>query len=42
MKQAVNTFIEAVADKYNAEKSDHRIAVVTFGTNASTLWTGRS
>ena len=41
MKQAVNTFIEAVADKYNAEKSDHRIAVVTFGTNASTLmdWT---
>ena len=41
MKQAVNTFIEAVADKYNAEKSDHRISVVTFGTNASTLmdWT---
>lgn len=41
MKQAVNTFIEAVADKYNAEKSDHRIAVVTFGTNASVLksWT---
>lgn len=41
MKQAVNTFIEAVADKYNAEKSDHRIAVVTFGKNASTLmdWT---
>ena len=30
-----------MADKYNAEKSDHRIAVVTFGTNASTLmdWT---
>ena len=41
MKQAVNTFIEAVADKYNAEKSDHRIAIVTFSTNASTLmdWT---
>ena len=41
MKQAVNTFIGAVADKYNAEKSDHRIAVVTFGTNATTLmdWT---
>lgn len=41
MKQAVNQFIGAVADKYNAEKSDHRIAVVTFGTNATTLmdWT---
>ncbi len=41
MKQAVNTFIEAVADKYNAEKSDHRIAVVTFSKNASVLksWT---
>lgn len=41
MKQAVNRFIDAVADKYDAEKSDHRIAVVTFGTNASTLmdWT---
>ncbi|MEF2814065.1 MAG: VWA domain-containing protein [Oscillospiraceae bacterium] len=41
MKQAVNRFIDAVADKYDAEKSDHRIAVVTFGTNASVLksWT---
>lgn len=41
MKQAVNTFIGAVADKYNAEKSDHRIAVVTFDNKASVLqgWT---
>lgn len=41
MKQAVNTFIEAVADKYNAEKSDHRISIVTFGSDASVLqgWT---
>lgn len=41
MKQAVNQFIGAVADKYDAEKSDHRISIVTFGTNASTLmdWT---
>ena len=40
-KEEYMKFIEAVADKYNAEKSDHRIAVVTFGTNASTLmdWT---
>lgn len=41
MKQAVNQFISAVADKYGAEKSDHRISIVTFGTNASVLqgWT---
>lgn len=41
MKQAVNTFIEAVADKYDAEKSDHRISIVTFGSDASVLqdWT---
>lgn len=41
MKQAVNQFIGAVADKYDAEKSDHRISIVTFGTNASVLksWT---
>lgn len=41
MKQAVNSFIAAVADKYNAADSDHRMAIVTFGSNASTLqgWT---
>lgn len=41
MKQAVNNFINEVCNKYNAEKSDHRMAIVTFGSDASTLqgWT---
>lgn len=41
MKQAVNQFIGAVADKYDAGKSDHRISIVTFGSDASVLqgWT---
>ena len=41
MKQAVNDFIDNVKAKYNAEKSDHRMAIVTFGSNADTLqgWT---
>ena len=41
MKQAANQFIGAVADKYDAEKSDHRISIVTFGSDASVLqgWT---
>lgn len=40
MKKAVNNFISAVSEKYSAE-ADHRIALVTFGSNASTLqdWT---
>ena len=40
MKQAVNTFIASVADKYSAD-ADHRMAIVTFGSNASTRmgWT---
>ena len=41
MKQAVNSFIDNVKAKYDAEKSDHRMAIVTFGSDASTLqgWT---
>ena len=41
MKQAVNNFIDNVKAKYDAEKSDHRMAIVTFGSDASTLqgWT---
>lgn len=41
MKQAVNNFIDQVAGKYEAEKADHRISIVTFGSNASVLqsWT---
>lgn len=41
MKQAVNNFITEVNSKYDAEKSDHRMAIVTFGSSASTLqgWT---
>ena len=41
MKQAVNNFIDNVKAKYDAEKSDHRMAIVTFGDGASTLqgWT---
>lgn len=40
MKNAVNNFISAVNKKYSPE-ADHRIALVTFGSNASTLqdWT---
>lgn len=40
MKQAVNNFIEKVAEKYSTD-ADHRMAIVTFGSNASTLqgWT---
>ena len=40
MKSAVNGFIDAVHEKY-APEADHRIALVTFGSNASTLrgWT---
>lgn len=36
MKNAVNNFISAVNEKYSAE-ADHRIALVTFGSDASTL-----
>lgn len=41
MKQAVNSFIGAVNEKYKAEDADHRMAIVTFGDNAKTLqdWT---
>lgn len=41
MKNAVKTFINSVADKYDPETSDHRMAVVTFDSSASTLvnWT---
>lgn len=41
MKQAVNNFISSVNEKYNATNSDHRIALVTFGADASVLkgWT---
>ena len=40
MKKAVNNFIFAVSEKYSDE-ADHRMAIVTFGSNASTLqgWT---
>lgn len=40
MKTGVNNFIAAVAEKYSDE-ADHRMAIVTFGSNASTLqgWT---
>lgn len=40
MKEAVNSFIASVKDKYSAE-ADHRMAIVTFGSSASTLqgWT---
>jgi len=37
MKNAVNGFIDAVAEKYNADNSDHRIAIVTFGSGATRL-----
>lgn len=41
MKNAVKTFINSVADRYDAESSDHRMAIVRFGDDASTLvgWT---
>lgn len=41
MKQAVNNFIGAVNEKYEAEDADHRMAIVTFGSDAETLqgWT---
>ena len=35
MKQAVSNFIQAVAGKYDAAKSDHRISIVTFGSGAA-------
>ena len=40
MKQAVNNFITSVSAKYSDE-ADHRMAIVTFGSSASTLqgWT---
>lgn len=41
LKNAVKNFISSVADKYDLETSDHRMAVVTFDSSASTLvnWT---
>ena len=41
LKNAVKNFISSVADKYDPETSDHRMAVVTFDSSASTLvnWT---
>ena len=41
MKYAVANFIDSVAEQYNAETADHRMAIVTFGSDASTLqgWT---
>lgn len=40
MKEAVKTFIASVADKYSSD-ADHRMAIVTFGSSASTRmgWT---
>lgn len=40
MKNAVNNFIDAIAEKYS-DTFDHRISIVTFGSSASTLqgWT---
>lgn len=37
MKAAVNNFIDAVNEKYNAEESDHRMALVEFSDNAQTI-----
>jgi len=41
MKTAVYQFIEAVAEKYDVATADHRIALVTFGNDATLLqgWT---
>lgn len=36
MKNAVKTFIEEIGNKYSAE-GDHRVAIVTFGTDSQTL-----
>ena len=37
MKTAVNAFIGQVYDKYDADVSDHRMAIVTFGTGANVV-----
>lgn len=37
MKNAVNAFINNVALDYDAVEADHRISIVTFGSNATTL-----
>ena len=37
MKQAVNSFIEKVNEKYDAKSADHRMAIVTYGNSAS-VW----
>ncbi|MDO4268756.1 MAG: VWA domain-containing protein [Eubacteriales bacterium] len=37
MKEAVAGFIYSVGDQYNAETSDHRISLVTFGSDADIL-----
>ncbi len=34
MQEAVGNFIDAVSQKYNAESADHRISIVTFGSEA--------
>ena len=41
MKQAVNKFISSVNEKYSTPNSDHRMALVTFGSDGATLkgWT---
>ncbi len=41
MKAAVNNFIDAVSEKFDAEESDHRMALVKFGSDADILqnWT---
>lgn len=41
MKNAVKNFINSVADKYDPETSDHRMAIVKIASDASTLvnWT---
>lgn len=41
LKNTMKNFISSVADKYDPETSDHRMAVVTFDSSASTLvnWT---
>lgn len=41
MKQAVTNFVTEVGKRYDAANSDHRMSIVTFGTDASILqnWT---
>lgn len=41
MKTAVNAFIDEVYKKFNTANADHRMAIVTYGADASTLqgWT---